>query len=184
RHALTVPILIIGAIALYYLWKAATGNLVTSATLPDWQAGLAFDQKAGGVSPLFIVTQAPRRLKSAGWGLLPTVPPTTLVSILLTASALEVAADEEIDLNRELRAAGMATVAAGIGGGMVGFHSLSMSRLVLSMGGASRSVGLGSAAVCGVCLFFGPVSVSLVPQYICGGLLFFLGLTFLLVLGL
>jgi SulP family sulfate permease len=61
----------------------------------------------------------------------------------------------------------------------VGFHSLSMSRLVLSMGGRSRWVGVCSALICGLALFVGASVVSLVPQFVCGGLLFFLGLTFL-----
>ncbi len=179
RHALTVPLLVFGAIGLYYLWKAATGSPVTSAMPPGWQADLSSGRNPGSFSSFFIMTQAPWDLMAREWDILATILLTSVVSILLTASALEVAADEEIDLNKELRAAGMATVAAGIGGGMVGFHSLSMSRLVLSMGAARRWVGLGSAAVCGVCLFFGPLSVSFVPQYVCGGLLFFLGLTFL-----
>jgi SulP family sulfate permease len=102
-----------------------------------------------------------------------------VVSILLTASALELAAAEEIDLNRELRAAGLATFAAGIGGGMVGFHSLSMSRLVMSIGTRSRWVGVYSGILCGLALFLGPSAVTFVPQFVCGGLLFFLGFTFL-----
>jgi SulP family sulfate permease len=54
-----------------------------------------------------------------------------------------------------------------------------MSRLVLSMGTRSRWVGAGAALICGVGLFFGASMISFVPQYVCGGLLFFLGLTFL-----
>lgn len=113
------------------------------------------------------------------WSILITILLTSVVSILLTASALELAAQEEIDLNRELRAAGLASFAAGIGGGMVGFHSLSMSRLVLSMGARSRWVGVGSSLVCGLALFVGGSLVSLVPEFVSGGLLFYLGLVFL-----
>src|SRR5262249_47769450 len=127
----------------------------------------------------FIINLTPWHLIAQEWSILTTILLTSVVSILLTASALELAAEEEIDLNRELRAAGLATFAAGIGGGMVGFHSLSLSRLALSMGARSRWVGVGSAILCGLGLFFGPALVSVVPQYVCGGLLFFLGLTFL-----
>jgi sulfate permease, SulP family len=114
-----------------------------------------------------------------GMEYLATILLTSVVSILLTASALELGAAEEIDLNRELRAAGLATFASGIGGGMVGFHSLSMSRLVMSLGVRSRWVGIGSGILCGLALCLGPAPVALVPQFVCGGLLFFLGLTFL-----
>ena len=179
RHPLTVPLLLFGAIGLYYVWRAAIGGPSTGGGAAGWQAELSSGVSSGTFSPLFMMNLAPWRIMAQEWSILATILLTSVVSILLTASALEVAAEEEIDLNRELRAAGLATVAAGIGGGMVGFHSLSMSRLVLSMGARSRWVGLGSAAVCGICLFFGPLAVSLVPQYVCGGLLFFLGLTFL-----
>jgi SulP family sulfate permease len=125
-------------------------------------------------------------LKVASWPLLMnnvnillTILLTSVVSILLTASALELSAQQEIDFNRELRAAGTATFVAGLAGGMVGFHSLSLSRLALSMGARSRWVGAISALLCGLALFYGPSLVSFVPQLVCGGLLFFLGIVFL-----
>jgi SulP family sulfate permease len=101
------------------------------------------------------------------------------ISILLTASALELSAQHDIDLNRELRSAGMGTFIAGLAGGMVGFHSLSMSRLALSLGAPSRWVGVISAACCALVIGMGPGFVSLVPLLVCGGLLFFLGTIFL-----
>src|SRR5262249_9193307 len=67
----------------------------------------------------------------------------------------------------------------GLAGGMVGFHSLSMSRLVLSMGARNRWVGVVGALLCGTVFWVGPAFVSMVPGYVCGGLLIFLGLIFL-----
>ena len=179
RHFLTVPLMLIGAIGLFYLvlWLAgiSTMDAKTHGWLPCYPTG----QSAGNLSSLFIIEHVPSRLLGMDWVILVTILLTSVVSILLTASALELAAEEEIDLNRELRAAGLATFLVGLGGGMVGFHSLSMSRLVLSMGARSRWVGVGSALICGVVLFWGASMISLVPQFVCGGLLFFLGLTFL-----
>ena len=82
---------------------------------------------------------------------------TTINSILLNTSALELAADEEIDLNKELRASGLANLLGGFGGGMVGFQSLTLSALTLRMGVKSRVVGLVSAFVCFLLLWFGTV---------------------------
>jgi SulP family sulfate permease len=179
RHPLTVPLLLFGAIGLFYILLSASGSSVADARLKGWLPDLPLGQGFGNFSPLFVFNLAPWRVMALEWSILATILLTSVVSILLTASALELAAEEEIDLNRELRAAGIATFAAGVGGGMVGFHSLSMSRLVLSMGARSRWVGVGSAAVCGLGLFLGPSVISFVPRYVCGGLLFFLGLTFL-----
>lgn len=179
RHPLVVPLMLVGAIGVFYLFLAVTGTSPAEARthgwLPDFSAGKDF----GSFSPLFMIHVAPWHLLAQEWSILSTILLTSVVSILLTASALELASQEEIDLNQELRAAGVATFAAGLGGGMVGFHSLSMSRLVLSMGATSRWVGIGSAIICGLALCFGASVVTGVPQFVCGGLLFYLGLTFL-----
>ena len=179
RHSLTVPLLLLAAIGLFYLVLWLAGISTMDAKVRGWLPAFPTSQNFGNLSPLSIIQHIPSRLLGMDWAILATILLTSVVSILLTASALELAAEEEIDLNRELRAAGLATFLVGLGGGMVGFHSLSMSRLVLSMGARSRWVGMGSALLCGVALFWGASVMSLVPQFVCGGLLFFLGLTFL-----
>ncbi len=179
RNPLTLPLLLFGAIGLFWFLLWISGGSIATARHRGWLPDLPVGGALGPTSSFFIMNLAPWHLLLQQWTTLATILLTSVVSILLTASALELAAEEEIDLNRELRAAGMATFAAGLGGGMVGFHSLSMSRLVLSMGIRSRWVGIGSGVVCGLALFLGPSTVFLVPQPVCGGLLFFLGLTFL-----
>jgi SulP family sulfate permease len=179
RHPLTLPLILFGAIGLFWGWFLFSGTTLVAARRGGWLPDLPASHGVHGFSSFFIINLAPWHIIAQEWSILATILLTSVVSILLTASALELAAEEEIDLNRELRAAGMATLAAGIGGGMVGFHSLSMSRLVLRMGARSRWVGLGSGLLCGLGLFLGPAAVLFVPQFVCGGLLFFLGLTFL-----
>src|SRR5215472_3643528 len=127
-----------------------SGTSLLTARKAGWLPDLPATHQSHDFSSFFIINLAPWHLIAQEWSILATILLTSVVSILLTASALELAAEEEIDLNRELRAAGLATVAAGLGGGMVGFHSLSMSRLVLSMGARSRWVGMGSALICGL----------------------------------
>src|SRR5262249_18743539 len=170
RHPLTLPLILFGAIGLSWMAIAVGGVSLSDARQHGWLPNLTLGHGSAGFSSFFVIYLAPWHLMAQEWSILATILLTSVVSILLTASALELAAEEEIDLNRELRAAGMATFAAGIGGGMVGFHSLSLSRLALSMGARSRWVGVGSAILCGLGLFFGPALVSVVPQYVCGGL--------------
>ena len=113
------------------------------------------------------------------WSSVGTVFVISAVSILLTASALELLTGEDMDVNRELRAAGLANILAGLGGGMVGFHSLSISNLVVRLGGNSRLVGLVAAATCGVALLFGIDAIGYLPRVVLGGLLLSLGLALL-----
>src|SRR5262249_35840682 len=83
-----------------------------------------------------------------------------------------------IDANRELQAAGVANLAAGLVGGMVGFHSLSLSSLTIKLGVRSRLIGVVSGAVCALTLVGGVALLSYLPRPGLGGVLFFVGLLF------
>lgn len=179
RHPLMMPLILFAAIGLFYLVLTATGMPLAAARAHGWLPVFPTGHTLVAFSSITAIQFAPWPLLGQEWSIVVIVLLTSVISILLTASALELVAEQEIDLNRELRASGIATFVAGAGGGMVGFHSLSLSRLVLSLGARSRWVGIGSALICGLGLFFGPSMASFVPQYVCGGLLFFLGLTFL-----
>jgi SulP family sulfate permease len=113
-------------------------------------------------------------------GNLATILIISVVSLLLYATGLELTFEKDIDLNRELQAAGLGTFGAGIGGGMVGYHALSLSALGFKMGSSSRLVGLFSAMLCGIVLVLGASILSFFPMVIVGGLLLFLGLSFLI----
>jgi SulP family sulfate permease len=104
---------------------------------------------------------------------------TTIVSILLNANAIEIETEQEMDINKELCAAGVANFLSGCVGGMVGFSSLSLTRLGRNMGANSGRVGFTISAVCGICLVVFPDIVGYVPKFILGGLLLYLGLLFL-----
>ncbi len=108
-----------------------------------------------------------------------TVMLVVAVSLLFNATGLELAAGSDVDLDRELRAAGIGNMAAGLGGGMVGYQVLSFSVLNSKAGASSRLVGLLSAGLCPVALVLGGPALSYFPMPVIGGLLLFLGLSFL-----
>jgi SulP family sulfate permease len=100
------------------------------------------------------------------------------ISLLLNISGLELIAHEDMDLNRELKVAGIANFAAGIGGSHTAYHTLSLSTLGIKMGSNSRFVGLFAALMCGMALWFGASILTFFPKFILGGLILFLGLSF------
>lgn len=108
-----------------------------------------------------------------------TVLIISAIALLLNASGLELTLRQDIDLNRELEAAGIANLAASIGGGPAGYHTLSLSALTHRLGANSRLAGFLTAGVCAATLFFGASILSLFPKPVLGGFLFFLGLSFL-----
>ena len=62
----------------------------------------------------------------------------TVISLLFNISGLEVALHRDIDLNRELRTAGLANLIAGFVGGTIGYPVLSLTMLNQRIGQGSR----------------------------------------------
>jgi SulP family sulfate permease len=103
----------------------------------------------------------------------------SLISLLLNVSALEVAAKEDIDMNRELQSAGLANVVAGLFGSTVGYQALSLTVLTHRLNAKTRLAGVFTALVCGGALLFGASLLSYFPKPMMGGILLFMGLSFL-----
>ena len=179
HHLLAMPGILIGAIVVFYIVLLVTGTSIQTAIGRGLLLGLVSGQ----------ATWQPFALKdalSANWiailgqgGNVATVLVLSVVSLLLNASALELAIHQDIDLNRELRAAGVANLLSGLGGGMVGYHALSLSTLSHRMGARGRLPGLVAGAISAVMLFAGAALLAFFPKPLLGGLLFFLGLDFL-----
>ena len=179
RHYLTLPVLVFFAAVAFYAWIGFSHYSLDEARRYGWILGAP--PNAGMMQILTFPS-----LLHADWGVvlnqygsLIALLLTSIISILLNTSALELAADEEIDLNKELRAAGLANLVGGFAGGMIGFQSLSLSSLALGMGVRSRLVGLISAFACLLLLWFGTGLLGYIPKFILGGILFYNGLAFL-----
>ena len=176
---LILPGMLVGSIALFYLVLWATG-----VSIGDAEArGLLLGPLPSGElwQPL-----SPAELGQVHWGVLlgqvgsmAVLLLVSVVALLLNASGLELVVERDVDLDRELRSAGVANLVAGLGGGLVGFQTLSLSLLGHRMAASSRLVGLLTAGVCALTLFLGSAVLSLFPKACLGGLLFFLGLAFL-----
>lgn len=175
RHPLLVPGLLLGAVALYHGGLQLAGMSIPMAQ----EAGLLlgpFPDHTGLELPAWL------RIPPQAWwqvaAQIPTFASIVLVSVvalLLNASGLELATQSDFDINRELRAAGIANLAAGLLGGAVGFHALSASLLGSRMGANSRIIGLASAALCFAALLVGTSLLAYMPRAVLGGLLFSMG---------
>lgn len=174
-HALLVPALLIGAVALYHLGLAAAGISIGEAQSAGLLLGPFPDHTGLGLP-------AWTKLPAEAWPQLIRQVPTfaaivlvSVVALLLNASGLELATRGDLDINRELRAAGIANMASGLLGGAVGFHALSASLLGFRMGANSRMIGLIAAAMCLLALLAGTSLLAYMPKAILGGLLFSMG---------
>ncbi len=104
----------------------------------------------------------------------------TVVGTLLHATGLEHSLDQELDLEKDLRATGIANVAGALGGGLIGFQLVSGTSLAkkLHLGGALP--GLSAAAGCAITFFFGRALLSILPVGLFVTVISYLGIDFLL----
>ena len=178
-HIFITPAALILATAVFYLGLYLMHMTITDAAMHGWLLG----QFPSGrlYQPL-----DPAWLSLVNWGAIlansdkiATILVLSLVSLLLNASALEVTVGQDVDLNRELLTAGCANLIGGLGGSPVGYQTLGLSALAYRLGAKSRLVNLISGLLCGAALWFGASLISYFPKPVLGGMLFFLGLSFM-----
>lgn len=178
-HFLLVPALVLGSVLLTHFVMRLAGY----GTAGMRSLGMLLGPfPAGGLWSPFDLSQ----LGLVDWpailsnlGSIATTVLLCVVSLLLNASGLELATRQEIDLNRELRAGGLANLAAGLVGSPPGYTALSLSMLGHRLGANSRLNGLVFAALCALTVLAGAPLLALIPKFVVGGLLFYLGLSFL-----
>jgi SulP family sulfate permease len=180
RHFLAMPLVLVGAVAFFHLAWGLLGAF-GAAPAPDGWFLVGF---SGGQ---LREAWAPATLAAVDWPVLTgqaanlvTLLVVVVVAILLNATGVEIATQTDTDLNRELRANGLANVLAGLCGGMVGYLSLSRSLLNYQAHARGRLAGLTAGLFCAAVLFFGGDVVRVFPRPVVGGLLLYLGLGLLL----
>jgi len=179
-HFLVIPGMLALSIGLFYIALNLAGISTAEAATNDWLLG-PFDQEAL-FQPLTLSS-----LAQVDWSAIISqvdkigaIIVLSLISLLLNASALEIAVKEDIDLNNELKSAGLANVVAGLFGSTVGYQALSLTVLTHRLNAKTRLAGIIAALVCGGTLLFGASLLSYFPKPILGGILLFMGLSFLI----
>jgi SulP family sulfate permease len=178
-NVLVIPVTVLSAIALFYILLRLSNVSVSMAGAQGWLLG-PFPK--GALWPPFSFSA----IGQVDWheifgqiDKIGTLLVLAVMSLLLYASGLELTVKQDIDVNRELQSCGIANIIAGLGGGMAGYIYLGDTILVYKMGVRSRLVGLFSALLCGAALFLGASYISFFPKPVLGGLLLFLGFSFL-----
>ena len=176
RSPLILPVGVLLAVGAYHLALAAlgipggearaTGLLLTSTTDGNlWPALSAAD--LAHVEWAAIAAQIPNML---------TLMLIAFIAVVMNIAGLEVAANEELDWEREFKAGGFATLVAGLGGGTVSTIVVPASLRSKLLGAATRLTGLVAALVIASGLFLGDGILEVTPSALVGGMLFFAGL--------
>lgn len=180
--ALILPGILLGTIVLFYVVLWAAGSSVADAKDHGW---LLNALPAGGGK--YWNSWSLSNLKQIDWSVLGrqsiSLGATAVISViamLLNASGLELISQKNVDLDRELKSCGIANLAAGLAGSSAGFHVLSTSVLARKSNLSNRLPGLIEALLCGSVLVAGSRLLTCFPNFVLGGLVFFLGLDLLI----
>jgi sulfate permease, SulP family len=175
-HFLILPATFLAATGIFYSIWFATGHTLADAGAQGWLLGPFPEGSAWQpMSSLQAFRQAHWAVIWPQLGTLMTVMLITALSLLLVSSGIELATEQDIDLNQELRSIGLGCLISGLLGGTVGSHGVT-TVLVHKMGAQSRLVGLITALVYLVVLWAGISIVSFFPKPVLGGLLLYLSL--------
>jgi SulP family sulfate permease len=173
RHFAVLPGVFVGAIAFFYLCLWLSGTTMDAARAQGLLM-TPIETSGGAWWPSLAV--APWQTLIGEWRDFLAMLVVVIVTILLNAAGLELATQREVDLDRELRANGLANLVAGGGSGMIGYLSVSRSLLNVRAGAVSRAAGVWAAIVCaGAALLF-TRPLFYFPRPVLAGLLIFLGL--------
>jgi sulfate permease, SulP family len=175
RNPFGLPIILVGGVIAAHLAFWISGISLTEAQAVGW----TFQPPP---SITFMLPWGRGGLGDYPWHLLPDLSGDLIAVIFVTASStlfntagIEVAAEREANLERELNVTGLANILSGALGGYAGCVSVSRTILCFNAGGISRLCGLTVAAISVLMLAVAPVLLGYMPKFVLGGLLIYLG---------
>src|SRR5580658_2022274 len=175
RKAVGLPLLLLGVIVAFDLGLYLAHVSFAGAAHAGWLVAMP--------SQLAVWTPwTGHDFSAVDWGVLgkeapalATVAVIAIVSILFNATGLELETNADVDLDRELRAEGVANLVAPLGGGFLGYLSFNRTMLHVRLGGSGRLGGVTIACTSALVLAGGWRVIAAVPTFVLAGLLLGLG---------
>lgn len=100
----------------------------------------------------------------------------SILGVLLNLSGLQILMARRVDLDAELKSAGLVNMAVAPIGGLVGYHALGDTVLANRLGLSRRAIPIAVGLTAGVFAFVGGELVGFLPRFAAGGLLIGAGL--------
>ncbi len=179
RHSLVMPGILLGGLVLFFVLLLISGISFEQAVEHGLLLGDSGSQIIWQPLPLSDLAQANWTAVISQAGNIGAIIALTTICLLLNISGLELTLRRDMDLNRELRTAGLANLLSGLAGGMIGFHTLSFSAFTYRLGARGRTAAIIVGIICLITLLFGASILAYMPRPLIGGLLLFLGLDFM-----
>ena len=174
---LTIIATVTGFFAVYALLGKGPAELMSAGHL----IGPFSEQGRSLIEPFYSLDWSAVQLQTSlgTAGGVASITLISLLSIILCVSGLSLTTRRDLDINHELKIAGMANITSGLMGGMSALPSLSISKLAYEIHpGASRLIGATAIAVGFLAFYFGMTLVAHTPKIILGALSFYIGFGF------
>ncbi len=177
-HYLALPGMLLLALILFFAYALVSGVSLADLSAGGWLLGPFGGGLWRPITPAALAEVSWPAVANQAAGIASVVLIST-VSLLLNAGGMELEIDADIDINKELRVAGMANTVSALCAGLVAYQQISFSVLNHKMDADSRLTGVIAAAVCLLALLAGASLLALFPTMIAGALLALLGLSFI-----
>jgi SulP family sulfate permease len=180
KHPLVIPIGIAVGLVAFGLGLLISENSFQDARSFGWLVYGPFDDPQRWQPwTLRAITGADWSAVLGQWAGIIAAVLVAVIAILFTISGSELVLRRDLDTNDELRDAGLVNIISGAIGGIPGYHTLSMTALADRMRVNARVAALIAAAVPLAAVIVGASVIELIPRMIVGGVLVFLGLSFI-----
>jgi SulP family sulfate permease len=179
KRPLVIPAVIAIGLVAFVIGMVATGSSLEEVRADRWLLGPFETTELWKLRTLEALGGADWLSVLESWWEIATAVFVATLAILFNISGSELVLDRDLDTNRELRDAGLLNVVSGAIGGIPGYHALSLTALAGHMRADARVAGLIAALVPLAAVVFGAEVIGLIPRMIVGGVLVFLGLSFL-----
>ena len=180
NNMLILPLAVGLSLVLYFLSQTFAAGMAGMSVL---EAAAAAMPSAAPTRPLLsfeVLPKADFGLVLSQWDSMAVLLVISTFNVLVYLSATELIFRRELNFNREMEVAGAANVVSALfGSGMVGFHAVAYSSLAHLSGGNGRVTNGLLALMFLLTLAMGHAIGSLFPTAIMGGLLIFVGFSFL-----
>ncbi|MEX0965373.1 MAG: SulP family inorganic anion transporter [Pseudohongiellaceae bacterium] len=179
-NRLSVPGILLLSVLLFYGVLALTGISREQAAANGL---LPIIESAGTLVPIFHWEYLEQVKWMAIWEQFGGIVVVALLSsmmLLLDVSGIELIAKRDLNPDHELEVMGYTNVVNGILGGFPGVHDASDTALVDRLGGKDRLMGIVNAFLVAAAILAGTEFMELVPTFLLGGLLIYVGLEFLI----
>lgn len=180
KHWLLTPGFLLVSFLLFYAMLALNNSNLDAAIASHWLPSIS----GGTGSYLPVVTFG--ELRSVDWGAILGQSSTILVlallaiiMLLLDTSGIEITLDHDLDTNRELKSAGRANIVMGLLAGPPVVQTAADTAMIKKLGGDRFIAVIAHAAVAAIAITVGPEPIGYLPKFILGGLLIYIGISFL-----